>query len=101
MKFDILAEKVVEGETLTREEGLAVLSTPPEDILELLRAAFAVRQRYFGRKVYLHLLVNAKSGLCTEDCSYCSQSAVSQAGIDRYRPLDDDALVQGAREARE
>jgi biotin synthase len=101
MKFSYLAEKSISGDALTHDEGLAVLATPPEDILELLQAAFTVRQRYFGRKVYLHLLVNAKSGLCTEDCSYCSQSAVSRAGINRYRLLDDAELLLGAREARE
>ncbi|MDP2744173.1 MAG: biotin synthase BioB [Dehalococcoidia bacterium] len=101
MKFTHLAEKSLSGDALTHDEALAVLATPPEDILELLQAAFTVRQRYFGRKVYLHLLVNAKSGLCTEDCSYCSQSAVSQAGINRYRLLDDAELLLGAREARQ
>jgi biotin synthase len=97
--YDLCAEKALKDEPLTREESLAVLMTPDESLLELLQAAFRVRERYFGRKVRLQMLLNAKSGACQEDCHYCSQSAVSTADIDRYglRPRND--MVEGARRA--
>jgi biotin synthase len=100
VKLNSVAEKVLSGESLTREEGLALLRTPAEGILELLQTAFTVRERYFARKVRLHFLINAKSGLCAEDCTYCSQSAVSQAEIRRYPLLGDEELLKGAREAK-
>jgi biotin synthase len=79
-----LAKKALQDETLSRPECLEVLRTPDERLLDLLDAAFSVRERYFGRKVRLQMLLNAKSGACQEDCHYCSQSAVSTADIPRY-----------------
>jgi biotin synthase len=69
-----LAERVLDGYQLSGDDALAVLASPDEQLLEVLAAAFRVRQRYFGRTVQLYFLMNAKSGLCPEDCHYCSQS---------------------------
>jgi biotin synthase len=78
-----------------------VLSCPDDDLLSLLAAAFRVRRRYFGKSVQLYFLVNAKSGLCPEDCGYCSQSKVSDAPIQRYRMMSPEKLLEGARVAHE
>ena len=57
------------GGSTTRTEALAVLASPAEELLAVLDAAFAVRRRYFGPGVSLHVIRNAKSGLCSEDCA--------------------------------
>jgi biotin synthase len=98
-EFGMLSEKGLRDEALTREESLAVLGTPDERMLDLLQAAFRVRERYFGRKVRLQMLLNAKSGACQEDCHYCSQSAVSTAEIERYGLRHRNDLVDGAHRA--
>lgn len=94
-----LARKSLRGVPLSKDECYAVLRTPEDRLLELLQAAFTVRQACFGRKVRIHLLINAKSGLCSEDCAYCSQSSVSGASIEKYPLLDEEALVKGAEAA--
>lgn len=97
--LDALAEAVLAGGGLDRDIALAVLTMQDADLTALLRAAFRIRERYYGRRVKICLLRNARSGLCPEDCHYCSQSAVSDAAIPRYR-LDSTAeLVTGARRA--
>ena len=88
MNYQDLAEKALQGLPLERDQCYAVLQTPEDRILELLQAAFRVRERYFGKKVILHLLINAKSGLCPEDCTYCSQSAISRESIEKYPFLE-------------
>jgi biotin synthase len=93
------AKKALNGELLTVEEGLAILEADNEELLPLLQAAFTVRKHYFGKKVKLNMIINAKSGLCPEDCGYCSQSIVSTAPVQKYTLLDKDTLVAGAREA--
>src|SRR5205814_1411019 len=84
VEFQLLADKAIAGEALSREEGRAVLHCPHERILALLDAAYRVRRTFCGNRVHLHLLINAKSGLCPEDCHYCSQSKVSTAAIAKY-----------------
>lgn len=101
MDYFLLAEKSLHGVPLTREECLAILHTPDTDVLLLLQAAFKIRQEYFGRRVLFNVLINAKSGLCPEDCGYCSQSSISTAEIKAYTLLPREELVAGAFRARE
>lgn len=95
-----LADKSLSGVILNSEECLSVLMTPPEKMLDLLQAAFKVREAYFGRKVIVQLLVNARSGSCSEDCAYCSQSALSTAEIDKYPLINEEEILAGAQAAR-
>lgn len=101
ISWEDLAEKALNGEVLTSEEGLAVLQADEDQLLPLMQAAYQVRKAYFGKKVKLNLIINAKSGLCPEDCGYCSQSVLSKAPIKKYSLLEKDTLVDGARKAME
>jgi len=100
LDFEKLAEKSLRGETLALEEMGAVLNAPNEELPELLAAAFKVRHHYFGKRVQIHVLQNAKSGLCPEDCHYCSQSSISNAPIDKYPLLPRERLLEGAFKAK-
>ena len=97
--YAVFARKALYDEALTRAECRDVLSTPDEDLLALLHAAFVVRAQHFGKTVRLQMLQNAKSGACQEDCHYCSQSAVSTASIERYNLLPQNQMIEGARRA--
>ncbi len=97
--YGSLADRSLAGEVLTLPECHRILSSVDDDLLALLQAAFTVRRRHFGRRVRLHMLINAKSGLCPEDCGYCSQSKRSTAPIDRYPLLPADELLAGAERA--
>lgn len=99
IEWSLLAEKALMGECLTIEEGLAVLEADHDDILVLMHAAFQVRQHFYGKRVKLNMIINAKSGHCPEDCGYCSQSSVSTAPVQKYSLLDKETLISGAREA--
>lgn len=94
-----LAERVLGGEPASAAEARAVLHAPDDDLLALLNAAFRVRARHHGRDVRLHVLQNAKSGRCSEDCAFCSQSSRFETGVDTYRLQTVEELVEGARRA--
>ncbi len=96
-----LAAKVLDGHTLSEGEAISVLRAPDVQLLEIMAAAFKVRYKYFGNSVQLYFLMNAKSGLCPEDCSYCSQSKVATSEIPKYNILSRDALMAGAKAAVE
>jgi biotin synthase len=98
-RWDDLATRVLEGGRLSDPEALSVLTSDDADLLGVLHAAFRVRRAHFGVKVKLNMLINAKSGICPEDCGYCSQSRVSSAPIAKYRMLSEEVLVAGAHEA--
>lgn len=99
--WNILADQALRGELLTMEQALSVLEADDDEVLAIMQAAFKVRRHYYGKKVKLNLIINAKSGLCPEDCGYCSQSIVSKAGITKYPLLEKETLVDGARKAME
>ena len=101
MCWSELADRVLAGEAIGRDEALAVLRCPDVELLDLLAATYRVRHRHFGNTVQLYFLMNAKSGLCPEDCGYCSQSKVSEAEIPRYNLLNVEKLLDGARVAHE
>ncbi|QDI90833.1 biotin synthase BioB [Salicibibacter halophilus] len=100
-KWEILADKALQGKRLTLEEGLSLLQADDDEMLPIMQAAYRVRKHYYGKKVKLNMIFNAKSGNCPEDCGYCAQSIVSSAPIEKYRLLDKETLVAGAHEAIE
>ncbi len=98
MNWNHLSALSLEGQELTRDQARAVLDATPSDTPALVAAAYQVRHQHFGNRVRLNFLFNAKSGLCPEDCHYCSQSKMSQAPIDKY-PLKSvqETLVMAER----
>ena len=96
-----MASRVLAGENLTATEAQEILATPDIELLDLLQAAYRVRSHHFGNKVQLYFLMNAKSGLCPEDCGYCSQSKIATSEIPRYNVLSREKLLDGARVASE
>lgn len=94
--LNTLVDKGLRRESPTREEALAVLATSDDDLLDVVAAAGKVRRQWFGRRVKLNYLVNLKSGLCPEDCSYCSQRLGSTAGILKYTWLKPDEASAAA-----
>jgi biotin synthase len=96
-----LADAVLQGKPVTRQQARAILESDDDQLLALLDAAFVIRRHYFGKTVQLYFLMNAKSGLCPEDCHYCSQSKISDAEIPKYNILNREQLLDGARLAAE
>ncbi|MCC6511067.1 MAG: biotin synthase BioB [Pirellulaceae bacterium] len=96
-----MADDVLAGRAIDSDQAEAILHSSDLELLDLIGAAYRLRYQYFGNTVQLYFLVNAKSGLCPEDCSYCSQSKISSAPIEKYRMLSVDQLLDGAKLAKE
>lgn len=101
MNWKNLAQEVIEGKELTDTEALEILATDEDELLPLLHAAFKIRKHYYGKKVKLNMLINAKSGFCPEDCGYCSQSSKSTAPIEKYPFISKEEIMAGAKVAFE
>ncbi len=100
-RYQCLADDVLAGGSISREDALSILDAPNSDTLAILAAGYRIRHRYFGNTVQLYFLMNAKSGLCPEDCHYCSQSKISKAPVPKYNILKRDELLEGAKLASE
>lgn len=79
---------------MTREDAIEILNTPDEKIDELIAKAEKLRRKYKGDNVGIHILTNARSGNCSQDCAYCAQSCRSTADIDKYRWVSDEKLFK-------
>ncbi|WP_107942593.1 biotin synthase BioB [Metasolibacillus fluoroglycofenilyticus] len=99
MSWQKLANEVIEGRLLTNDEALAILSVPDEELLPLLHGAYTIRKHYYGNKVKLNMIMNAKSGYCPENCGYCSQSSISSAPIEKYPFITKEEILAGAKQA--
>lgn len=80
--------------TLTRQEALKILNTPDEELDNLIARAEKLRRKYKGNHVSIHILTNARSGNCSQDCAYCAQSCRSKADIDKYKWVADEKLFK-------
>lgn len=96
-----IARRILAGETIDRQTALKVLQSPDDELMQILAAAYEVRKAAFANTVQLYYLMNVKSGLCPEDCHYCSQSKLSTAGIEKYPMLSRERIVAGAKRAAE
>jgi biotin synthase len=94
--FADLASRQLAGGLLTREEAHAVLAAEDADVLGLVAAASRLRRAHFGNTVKVNYLVNLKSGLCPEDCGYCSQRLGSDAPVLKYSWLSPAEAVRQA-----
>ena len=79
---------------LSREDAIAILNTPDESLEELVSFAETFRRKYKGNHVSIHILTNARSGNCSQDCAYCAQSCRSKADIDKYKWVADEKLYE-------
>jgi len=79
-----LTGQALRREPPTPDQARALLATGDAEMLDVVAAAARVRREFFGRRVKLNLIVNMKSGLCPEDCFYCSQRLGSQADVLKY-----------------
>ena len=83
------------------ETAASVAALPVDELTFLLAAADQVRRAHFGARVRLCSIVNARSNLCGEDCAFCAQSSRAHANTPTYPLLDEEALLDRARTARE
>ncbi|HEU5123739.1 MAG TPA: biotin synthase BioB [Verrucomicrobiae bacterium] len=95
-----LGERVISGGTITRDEALWLFNLEASsDVLDLLSWANRIRERFKGNKIHLCSIVNAKAGACSENCSFCAQSAFYQTGSPKYGFIDPEPVQEAADEA--
>jgi biotin synthase len=99
-QISALGQRVLGGGHITREEALWLFNLETSsDIHDLMAWANRIREKFHGNKVHLCSIVNAKAGACSENCSFCAQSAHYQTGSPKYGFIDPEPVQQAAEEA--
>src|SRR5580698_10201404 len=98
-----LSRRVIGGGDVTRDEALALVELNPrgEDIFDLFYAAHKVRRHFHGNRVTFCSILPTKFGNCSEDCTFCAQSAHFDTGITPHPMMDGDAVKDACGDARD
>lgn len=96
-----IEKKIINRGKISREDALFITTLAGQDIFNLFSSANRIREHFRGNTVDLCAIINAKSGACPEDCSYCAQSAKSSAEIKTFRLVEKKTVLEKAREAKE
>ncbi|GAB1534634.1 biotin synthase BioB [Geovibrio sp. ADMFC3] len=93
-----LYSKCLNGHETSDSDIEVILKTP---LSELLEYSYKIKQHFFANDISTCGIINAKSGLCSEDCIFCAQSAHHRTGTPVYSFIDLDEIRKGASRAAE
>jgi biotin synthase len=95
--IDFCMDKVISGESISFEEAENLLCS--QDIVSLAHSANVITRKFNGYSIDVESLLNAKSGKCPEDCSFCAQSSFYNTKISKYPLLPKQVVIVRAKEA--
>ncbi|MGA8404499.1 MAG: biotin synthase BioB [Nitrososphaeraceae archaeon] len=95
--IDFCMNKVISGKSISFEEAGKLLCS--QDILSLAYSANVITRKFNGDSIDVESLLNAKSGKCPEDCSFCAQSSFYNTKISKYPLLPKQVVIVRAKEA--
>ncbi|MCF6154713.1 MAG: biotin synthase BioB [Candidatus Brocadia sp.] len=96
-KIKEIANQSLQNEPISRDDALYLMQVDGDEIYDVWYWANQIRLRYFGHSVKACSIVSAKQGRCTEDCSFCSQSARYHTGIEEFPLIDTNKILDVAR----
>ncbi len=96
-KIEHIASQSLQNNPITRDDALYLMGIGGDEIYDLLYWANRIRLKHFGRSIKACSIVSARQGRCTEDCSFCSQSARHRTGIETFQTIDPNKILDAAR----
>jgi len=94
-----LDRRLAGGGAVAYDEAMALMAFEGEDLVDLLDLANRLRQRHKGNRVSFCSIVNARSGNCSEDCTFCAQSAHFKTGVSTYPLMTPEQILSAAADA--
>ncbi len=93
-------DDVVNGKKITNAIASELFNINDELLLDLSDAANYVTRHFYGSKVDIEELANIKKNFCSEDCTFCSQSAFFNTKITGYELPPPEEIVEQALNAK-
>lgn len=100
-KIKTIANQSLRNEPISREDAHYLMQINSDEIYDVFYWANQIRLRYFGHSIKACSIVSAKQGRCTEDCSFCSQSARYHTGIEEFPLIDSNNILDAAKYAEQ
>ena len=94
-----LIDRVGAGQSPTPAQGLSILRSSGAEYSAYMAGAHYLKESAFGNVAQLCSIINAKSGRCQENCSFCAQSAHHQSSPPVYPLKSRKEIIDGARQA--
>jgi biotin synthase len=98
-KLVVIKDDVACGKPLALDDALTLCNMKAVNLYDLMHCANFLREKFFGNRIKFCSIINAKSGVCTEDCAFCAQSAHHHAAVATYPLLSKDKLVAAGKNA--
>ena len=92
-------EKVLRNQNLDQEMINKLFNVDDKLLSNLSQAANEITRTFQGSKIDVEQLANIKKNYCSEDCTFCSQSAFFDTGIDKYQLMSAEEVVRQATDA--
>lgn len=96
-----ITARIIKGGIITESEAVGFASMRGTDLFELFVSASRVRDHFLGSAIHLCSIINAKSGRCPENCSFCAQSAHHSSDAPIFPLVEEDEIVTAAKTAAE
>jgi biotin synthase len=91
--------RVLNGNQISFEDCEKLISS--NNVFVLARCSNIITRTFNGDTVDVETLINAKSGRCPEDCSFCAQSSFYNTGVNKFPLLSKDIILEQAQRAKE
>jgi biotin synthase len=95
--IDSCMKKVIDGNSISFDDAERLIST--NDLIKLADSANIIAKNFNDENIDVESLINAKSGNCPEDCSFCAQSTFYETGITKFPLLADEIILEKAKHA--
>lgn len=100
-EIQLLTKRAIEKGDLKEREAERIYEIGLEHPFLVMAEATRIREHFRGKRITLCMIINAKSGLCPEDCKFCAQSAHHMTGIETYPLLSPEEILKEAKKAKE
>ena len=97
--IDGMIKIALKGQSISSDKALQLESFTHEELDYLFIGTDRIRDKFKGDDVKICSIVNAKSGRCVEDCSFCAQSSSFQTDAPETELMSVDEMVAAAKEA--
>jgi biotin synthase len=99
-EFKQIQEKSIEMKGVDLDSALKLYDIGRKKPFMLMGYASDIRDYFKGKVVSFCCIVNAKSGLCPENCKFCAQSAHHQTNAEVYPLVSKEEMIEKARQAK-